>query len=1709
MAKRRKKKNYRLRKSVRRTLGALFMMSAIIVAAIPFPDAAATSGVISTGGSGTSVTVDPLDSYAYGVAADKSDYDTAINAGIDLKGPEITDANIQKGVIKSAVTMRYTDENVWQYEEQYKYYLLDSNNQAIETSGATSNNGAVILQYNNDYSVKTIKLSSTINSGSYVKVTDQQFNDYFNTSMEAKKQQLKYNQRSDTAVTEKFAYYFPDKYETFKKNVASYEEYLTASDQNDPKYTIKTEDQVTVTADPTTTDLKSGTEGEFFCDYAIKTISGYESINLFNKNFEMIKVEDPTAESNKIVTRYIAKAKDLENAKNEAGLRIDSNGFLYTSTSSDTYTLRGIAEGAFSGITNAMTLELPESIKYIGDEAFMDSFVTRIDITNVESIGNRAFKSSRLEEAVMSTQTKNIGTEAFSNTLLTTIQLPHSILKIGKGAFANNKYLTNVVFSSNMTTAMEVCDYAFYDCVNLGPQLLGSIELASMGKAAFAVSNGEGSNVCTRFEFPNSITMGEDIGDHVLAGRAKLEYVVMPKLMGRNQETTLKETVFKGCTGLKNVLFPDECKFVKFKNNIFSEITNSEFYVQGPEFSKGSNPAYPRSYTWNCILGVERADGSVPYVPYVFKDSSTGELFYEVSKGDYRYLIDSAGVLQSCKFVNSATDVDLVIPGMVGNIPVTGIAENCFEAGFIEHIKTLTIEDGGNLKKIAQNAFAGATILTKVDIGNSVETIGTEAFRDCDKLKEVILGTGINLIGARAFKGCSSLRTVEFEKPADLTAFTKDKILEDAFQINEDESADANLTFIGAIHPQYGPYAYAMDPESFVNRTMGTRICYKTGDPSRLMVILDNRNNYPTLIDYVQYSDLAKIKAYYTPAAQPTAAGTESRVETNLKDKYENYPDQLTAMENNIIDAVKNVVIPEGIKSIDVKGFIKNTSLQTDDAQYAKVGNSTNVITYLQNGSNIDNKKYSGYAQYGLFNSDYEGAVTIVGTNAGTVGDSIGNDFVESITMYDVCYLPNNDTSITGDVLSENKLSGGAFYDCDNLQTVILGNAMQDVGTLPFLGCHKLNSVACSSLNDAGTAKYVCNNKIFYENLSDGTKRIVECLGSRGNSQDGRVTVDTDTDLSNVSEIAVGAFSDCPDLKVVNFEGNKKLTGIPDKIFLNDPLLRTVELPREFRNIGQKAFANCGAGLGVWIYGREVSMATDAFDDTQGATVYTYKDTAAYNTAVRLLGQENVEIISEGYRVRFFDYDGITELIEVQYVQDGENAIPPEEDPVREGYVFTGWNKSYKNITENTDIIALYDIDPASDSGNGGGSGNGSGSGSGDTNNGNGSGSGSGDTNNGNGNGTGGNYVNGGIDLDGDGIPDVDADGNKLYKLTVTNGEGSGYYPAGKTVTIMAGAASSGATFGHWSCSNDKLIFNDATKPITTLTMVASNVTVIANYAGQYTLEVEYGSGSGSYPAGTKVAISAVEAPQGRRFASWVSKTSGLSIESSTKESTVITMPASNAKVTATYADTGSISSNSTNKPSQNGTSIMITKPGISDKDKASAYVSGSSDNFVVKISESAVAADEVQKALQKKYPDMTRIKYFAMDISLYDAKGENKITDTTGLKVNITIPIPDALKEYAGNNRVGAVVNGELETLNPKFTTIDGVPSISFTATHFSPYTIYVDTGNLTVSDTLDATPKTGDGIHPKWFLSLGLACISIILFTKKDRRYVVKAYH
>ena len=62
---------------------------------------------------------------------------------------------------------------------------------------------------------------------------------------------------------------------------------------------------------------------------------------------------------------------------------------------------------------------------------------------------------------------------------------------------------------------------------------------------------------------------------------------------------------------------------------------------------------------------------------------------------------------------------------------------------------------------------------------------------------------------------------------------------------------------------------------------------------------------------------------------------------------------------------------------------------------------------------------------------------------------------------------------------------------------------------------------------------------------------------------------------------------------------------------------------------------------------------------------------------------------STTYTVRFLDWDN--SVISTQTVTRGGSATPPP-NPTRDGYTFTGWDKSFTNITANTDIHAQYTI---------------------------------------------------------------------------------------------------------------------------------------------------------------------------------------------------------------------------------------------------------------------------------------------------------------------------------------------------------------------------------------------------------------------------------
>ena len=107
-----------------------------------------------------------------------------------------------------------------------------------------------------------------------------------------------------------------------------------------------------------------------------------------------------------------------------------------------------------------------------------------------------------------------------------------------------------------------------------------------------------------------------------------------------------------------------------------------------------------------------------------------------------------------------------------------------------------------------------------------------------------------------------------------------------------------------------------------------------------------------------------------------------------------------------------------------------------------------------------------------------------------------------------------------------------------------------------------------------------------------------------------------------------------------------------------------------------------------------------------------------------------------------------------------------------------------------------------------------------------------------------------------------------------------------------------------------------------------SNAIVVPVNSGpaHYTLTVTNGSNSGSYLAGTVVPITANAPPSGQAFLDWT----GSTVANSTAPSTTITMPASNAAVTANYVNANNkyqltVNNGSNSGPYSAGTVVSIS----------------------------------------------------------------------------------------------------------------------------------------------------------------------------------------
>ena len=1212
-----------------------------------------------------------------------------------------------------------------------------------------------------------------------------------------------------------------------------------------------------------------------------------------------------------------------------------------------------------------------------------------------------------------------------------------------KGIFRGEK-AGNVV-TLNVGKELEgVGNYAFYGCNNLKSITLGNA-LSTIGNYAFAN--------CINMEHVNldRNAIITKIGDHAFYNCDALTQFQMPISV-----VQIGDSAFEDCYQLKQV---DLCGN---GSNVALEKLGYDVFRNCPSLE---GIEFPKNYAESDLeIGMWEGCTSLKYIKVGnnavdFKQDSSGEFTFD----DFKATVPSEFYFEGgrgTKLQETATSHD---------IAYKYLDQDVYE---------IYVDDGTGRKALyqvnSQNQLVKCEIPEGMERVVMPETVGPykidqiwgNSFRNNCYLKEIVIPSSVKEIAEGAFRGCHNLETVYFTEPVNLTVIGKD-----AFKTQDIATSDhkpnctqktlkskPQLYFVGPVSEDCEAFRYSMNADNYINVPGQERsyITYCSGWPTNLLVQYDPATDKNTLIDYPTFYDISN----YATSDYPYLTNENKSAAATAVNKYIKNQ-ALTDAENMIINAALNLYLPPAIEAVQKDLFVQKEAKD----QY-------NVQKTLTAG--------------GLHKID-DGAF-------------------KNCRNFKAIHLTDK----------TQKIGGKAFENCTALVDVTIPPTVTEMGNTPFIGCTSLSYVnfmnskyfSCPSSESAMIYKLDANGKPY---------RIEELLQGRVNR---RIAAD---EFAGISELAPEAFRGTK-AGIVDMR-ESAITIIPQEAFADTHNLDTVYFPRQWSRVEQDAFKDSSVEY-LEIYGEYGNIDNSAFsgstNSTGTMTFYCEKDGSADHFA-KVNNIRTVYIAAERYyKVTFYDYD--LTVLSTQQVQAGDDAEPPKV-PDRPGYIFKGWSYDYHNITRDMDIKAEYEVDsnyntvlvtfydydgtvldkqriPV-----------------------------------------GGNVLNPPVPSRAGyrflgwsvGIANVQEDINPhaiyeyddgtytvrffdedestlLYSIPVKPNE---------DCILPQNPVKNGKTFVKWLPSPVKVtsdmdvfaVYQDANGNTNQPSGTANNVS-----AKLYTLTVKNGLGTGSFVAGANVVIRAQEAGTNQEFVNWTVDPSDVEITDKNITAAILTMPAKDVTVTANFKAKGSSSSSTTvdqdgggvaaTTTKKTGNTVIIDKSGLSNTNIVSVSVTGSTDNFTVKVREDANASEMALRALKAEFDDdLTDIKYFPMDISLYDETGQKQITDVTGLSVNITLPIPDSLVEYAGNNRIASVSGGKLENLKARFTTIAGVPCISFKAEHFSPYVIYVNTNKLTAATVYDKTPKTGDRIHPKWFLSIGLFSVAIFLFLKKDRKVKRKA--
>lgn len=503
--------------------------------------------------------------------------------------------------------------------------------------------------------------------------------------------------------------------------------------------------------------------------------------------------------------------------------------YLGTFTS---YTVTGLAEGAFENQSTLTSITLPGTITSIGDRAFAGcSGLTAMNVgmttapsvtasmfTDVVKANCKLYVPQGTASAYSSwrtyfativdgetfTETVNGVATTFLITGATTVQLGDGAVAIPTD-FAGAYPIPETVEHDGVTyTVTAIGASAFNGCSGLTGEMVVPGTVTSIGQRAF-----QGCTGITSAEIPDGIRA---LPAHIFRSCTSLASVSLPEglevIFGYAfnncpslTELTIPSTVFKiDQYALKgtalNAITAKMLKPCGLAGNVFGSTSACKLIVP-----QGTRDAYINNgWTEDVFTGGVVEDGQlwgyteegVKFLATVIDEDNNGVQIFNGVLSDYGWEPDGPAI-------DVNTTGPLTIPASFEYLGQTYYVKEIGESAFLgcKGITSLTIPEG--VTKVGPKACWQCTALESVSLPSSLDEIGNTAFRECD-LTTVVLPEHLTKLGQYAFAVNRELTTITL--PAELTEIGSGVFhATDLLSVIAMNPSPAQLTYTGIFWP--------------------------------------------------------------------------------------------------------------------------------------------------------------------------------------------------------------------------------------------------------------------------------------------------------------------------------------------------------------------------------------------------------------------------------------------------------------------------------------------------------------------------------------------------------------------------------------------------------------------------------------------------------------------------------------------------------------------------------------------------------------------------------------------------------------------------------------------------------------------------------------------------------------------------------------------